>query len=175
MPLLFSPLALRDITVSNRVVIAPMHQYAAVKGFPTDWHLMNIGRFAAGGAGLVMVESTKVERRGCGTVGDLGLWHDDFIPHVARLANFIRAQGAVPAIQLGHSGRKARRGRPWEGGKALTEEAAGVDDWEAWELVAPSAECDPGDPMPRALGGDEVADARCRQLLAERGNELQLN
>ncbi|MEC7675535.1 MAG: NADH:flavin oxidoreductase/NADH oxidase [Pseudomonadota bacterium] len=155
-PLLFSPLALRDITVSNRVVIAPMHQYAAVKGFPTDWHLMNIGRFAAGGAGLVMVESTKVERRGCGTVGDLGLWHDDFIPHVARLADFIRAQGAVPAIQLGHSGRKARRGRPWEGGNALTEEAAGVDDWEAWELVAPSAECDPDDPMPRALGGDEV-------------------
>ena len=158
MPLLFSPLALRDITVSNRVVIAPMHQYAAVKGFPTDWHLMNIGRFAAGGAGLVMVESTKVERRGCGTVGDLGLWHDDFIPHVARLADFIRAQGAVPAIQLGHSGRKARRGRPWEGGKALTEEAAGIDDWEAWELVAPSAECDPGDPMPRTLGGDEVVD-----------------
>ena len=48
-PLLFSELALRDITVPNRVVIAPMHQYAAIKGFPTDWHLMNIGRFAAGG------------------------------------------------------------------------------------------------------------------------------
>ena len=56
-----------------------MHQYSAVKGFPTDWHLMNAGKFAAGGAGLVVVESTKVERRGCGTVGDLGIWDDAFV------------------------------------------------------------------------------------------------
>ena len=62
-PLLFTPFAIRDIILKNRVVVAPMHQYAAEKGFPTDWHLMNIGRFAAGGAGLVFVESTKVDRR----------------------------------------------------------------------------------------------------------------
>ena len=72
-PLLFTPIRLREITLKNRVVIAPMHQYSAVKGFATDWHLMNAGRYAAGGAGLVIMESTKVERRGCGTVGDLGM------------------------------------------------------------------------------------------------------
>ena len=77
-PLLFTPMKLRGLTLRNRIVVAPMHQYAAVKGFPTDWHLMNAGRYAAGGAGLVMMESTKVERRGCGTVGDLGLWDDAF-------------------------------------------------------------------------------------------------
>ena len=66
-PLLFTPMSIRDIKMKNRVVVAPMHQYAAENGFPTDWHLMNIGRFAAGGAGLVFVESTKVDRRGCGT------------------------------------------------------------------------------------------------------------
>ena len=48
-----------------------MHQYSGIKGYPTDWHLMSVGRYAAGGAGLVFVESTKVERRGCGTIGDL--------------------------------------------------------------------------------------------------------
>ncbi|MBV8166494.1 MAG: NADH:flavin oxidoreductase/NADH oxidase, partial [Alphaproteobacteria bacterium] len=90
MPLLFEPIQIRDTTLKNRVVVAPMHQYAADKGFATDWHLMNAGRYAAGGAGLVIMESTKVERRGCGTIGDLGLWHDDFIPHFARLARFIR-------------------------------------------------------------------------------------
>ena len=68
LPLLFTPLALRDLTLRNRVVVAPMHQYAAREGFPTDWHLVNAGRYAAGGAGLVMMESTKVERRGCGTL-----------------------------------------------------------------------------------------------------------
>src|SRR5258706_9974690 len=89
-PLLFTPFQLRDVAVKNRVVVAPMHQYSGVRGYPQDWHLMNAGRFAAGGAGLVVVESTKVERRGCGTIGDLGLWHDDFVPHFRRLADFIR-------------------------------------------------------------------------------------
>jgi len=87
-PLLFTPMTLRDIRLKNRVVIAPMHQYSAVKGYATDWHLMNAGRFAAGGAGLVIMESTKVERRGCGTVGDLGIWKDDFIPGLRRCAEF---------------------------------------------------------------------------------------
>ena len=110
--MLFSPLSLRSVTLKNRVVLAPMHQYAAREGFATDWHLVNAGRFAVGGCGLVMMESTKVERRGCGTVGDLGLWKDEFIPGLARCVQFIKAHGAVPAIQLGHSGRKARLTRP---------------------------------------------------------------
>jgi 2,4-dienoyl-CoA reductase-like NADH-dependent reductase (Old Yellow Enzyme family) len=155
-PLLFTPIGLRDITAKNRVVIAPMHQYSAVKGFATDWHLMNAGRFAAGGAGIVMMESTKVERRGCGTVGDLGLWRDEFIPGLKRCVEFIRSHGAVPAIQLGHSGRKARRFRPWEGGAPL-KPTAEVDDWDAWELVAPSAIASPEtDPPPRALSREEI-------------------
>ncbi|MGY8961593.1 MAG: oxidoreductase, partial [Alphaproteobacteria bacterium] len=141
-PLLFEPLTIKGVTLKNRVVVAPMHQYAAVKGYPTDWHLMNAGRWAAGGAGMVFIESTKVERRGCGTAGDLGLWNDDLISHHKRITDFIRAQDSVPALQLGHSGRKARRFRPWQGGAPLTPEGAkeaGVDDWDDWELVAPSA------------------------------------
>ena len=135
-----------------------MHQYAAVKGFATDWHLMNAGRYAAGGAGLVMMESTKVERRGCGTVGDLGLWDDAFVPGLTRCVELIRQNGAVPAIQLGHSGRKARRFRPWEGGKPL-ERSPEIDDWDAWELVAPSGVASPeSDPAPRALSRDEIPE-----------------
>ena len=159
-PLLFQPIKIRDVTLKNRVVVAPMHQYAAVKGYPTDWHLMNVGRFAAGGAGLVFIESTKVERRGCGTAGDTGLWDDSYIEHFKRLADFIRSQNSIPAIQLGHSGRKARRFRPWEGGYPLTEEGAikaGVDDWDDWELVAPSAiGSSETEPIPRALSFGEI-------------------
>ena len=156
-PLLFSPYEIRDVTLKNRVVIAPMHQYSGVKGFPTDWHLMSVGRYAAGGAGLVFVESTKVERRGCGTVGDLGIWDDAFIPHFKRLADFIQQQGAVSALQLGHSGRKARRFRPWEGGKPLVQSPE-VDDWDDWELVSSSGEADPSEPAPRGLDIGEVQD-----------------
>jgi 2,4-dienoyl-CoA reductase-like NADH-dependent reductase (Old Yellow Enzyme family) len=117
-PLLFTPLRVRELTLRNRVVVAPMHQYSAVKGFATDWHLMNAGRYAAGGAGLVILESTKVERRGCGTVGDLGIWDDAFVPQLARVADFVHQCGAAAGIQLGHSGRKARIQRPWEGGRS---------------------------------------------------------
>jgi 2,4-dienoyl-CoA reductase-like NADH-dependent reductase (Old Yellow Enzyme family) len=160
-------MSLRGLTLRNRVVVAPMHQYAAIGGFPTDWHLMNAGRYAAGGVGLVMMESTKVERRGCGTVGDLGLWDDAFVPHFKRIVDFIHGCGTKAGIQLGHSGRKARTSRPWEGGKPLTEAgfaelsgASGVaNDWDAWELVAPSSlPADANAPVPRALTTAEVGE-----------------
>ena len=102
----------------------------------------------------------QVERRGCGTAGDMGLWDDSYTEHFRRLADFIRSQNSVPAIQLGHSGRKARRFRPWEGGAPLTEEGAikaGVDDWDDWELVAPSAiGSSETEPIPRALSFGEI-------------------
>ncbi len=155
-PLLFSPLTIRGLTLKNRVVVAPMHQYSAAKGFATDWHLMNAGRYAAGGAGLVIVESTKVERRGCGTVGDLGLWHDAFVPQLARVVDLIHYCGAAAGIQLGHSGRKSRCQRPWEGGRPLSRDDAAIEDWDAWELVAPSAIASDGAPAPRELTVAEI-------------------
>jgi len=156
--MLFSPFSIRDVSLRNRIVVPPMHQYSAVKGFPTDWHLMNAGKFAAGGAGLVVVESTKVERRGCGTVGDLGIWDDVFVEPLRRLVKFINEQGAVAGIQLGHSGRKARANRPWEGDGPL-QRRADIDDWEAWTPVAPSAIAHSEKwPVPRALERQEVKD-----------------
>lgn len=159
-PLLFTPLRVRELTLKNRVVVAPMHQYSGVKGFPTDWHLMNAGRYAAGGAGLVILESTKIERRGCGTVSDLGIWDDAFVPQLARIVDFVHECGAAAGIQLGHSGRKARHQRPWEGGRPLERaeaKNAGIDDWDAWELVAPSAlPADEGVSAPRALTREEI-------------------
>jgi len=157
--LLFTPLAIRGIELRNRIVVPPMHQYSALKGFPTDWHLMNAGKFAAGGAGLVIVESTKVERRGCGTIGDLGLWKDEFVPGMSRIVELVKSYGAACGIQLGHSGRKARLGRPWEGGKPLTGTEPDIYDWEGWELVAPSAVAHTDrSPTPRALSHNEVRD-----------------
>jgi 2,4-dienoyl-CoA reductase-like NADH-dependent reductase (Old Yellow Enzyme family) len=157
-PMLFEPMTLRDVTLKNRIVVPPMHQYSAVRGFPTDWHLMNAGKFAAGGAGLVVVESTKVERRGCGTLGDLGIWDDKFVEPLSRLVKFIKQQSAVAGIQLGHSGRKARANRPWEGDGPLKRTEA-IDDWEAWQPVAPSAIAHSEKwGVPRALETREVKD-----------------
>jgi 2,4-dienoyl-CoA reductase-like NADH-dependent reductase (Old Yellow Enzyme family) len=157
-PSLFSPIKLRDVELKNRVVVAPMHQYSAIRGFPTDWHLMNAGKFAAGGAGLVIMESTKVDRRGCGTVGDLGLWDDRFVEPLSRIVAFIKQLNSVPGIQLGHSGRKARARRPWEGDRSL-ERTPEIDDWEEWNPVAPSAIAHSEKwAVPRALERHEVKD-----------------
>lgn len=156
-PMLFSPLRIRGVTLRNRIVVPPMHQYSGEQGFPTDWHLMNAGRFAAGGAGLVILESTKVESRGRGTLGDLGLWDDRFIAPLARIADFIRRQGSVPGIQLGHTGRRARVQRSWDGGKPLPRTPEIAHEWDAWDIVAPSAiPYDEGSPTPRALERSEI-------------------
>ena len=105
-----------------------------------------------------MVESTKVERRGCGTVGDLGIWDDAFVAPLSRLVKFIKEQGACAGIQLGHSGRKARARRPWEGDGPL-QRTPEIDDWNAWSPVAPSAIAHSEKwPVPRALERGEVKD-----------------
>src|SRR5262245_33240233 len=110
---------LRGIQLRNRVVISPMWQYVADEGRPTDWHLMHLGRFADGGAGLVFQEATAVERRGRGTLGDIGIWDDSFVEPLRRLATIMRTHGAVPGIQLGHAGRKGRSGVPAADGPGL--------------------------------------------------------
>jgi 2,4-dienoyl-CoA reductase-like NADH-dependent reductase (Old Yellow Enzyme family) len=134
MSLLFTPLTLRSITLPNRVVISPMAQYCADGGCATPFHLVHLGAFATGGAGLVFTESTKVERRGLGSFGDLCLWNETHVEALRPITRFIKEAGAVPAMQLNHSGRKARSQRPWEGFGPLQ----GSDE-ELWPVIAPSA------------------------------------
>ncbi|TQN42802.1 2,4-dienoyl-CoA reductase-like NADH-dependent reductase (Old Yellow Enzyme family) [Blastococcus colisei] len=154
--LLFSPFDIRGVRVRNRVVVSPMWQYAGRNGFPTDWHLMHLGRFADGGAGIVFQEGTTVERRGCGTRGDVGIWDDDFVAPLQRLASVISDNGSVSAIQLMHAGRKARMSTPMEGRKPL-ERSPEIPDWDEWEIVAPSAvPLREGLAAPRALALHEV-------------------
>jgi 2,4-dienoyl-CoA reductase-like NADH-dependent reductase (Old Yellow Enzyme family) len=136
--MLFSPLQIRDITLRNRIVVSPMLTYSAERGHVNDWHLAHLAQFAAGGAGLVFMESTKVDPAGCSTPRDTGLWKDDFVEPLKRITQLIKRNGAVPGIQLGHSGRKARRSVPWEGRVPMAQ-CPGVDRGEEWELVGPSA------------------------------------
>jgi 2,4-dienoyl-CoA reductase-like NADH-dependent reductase (Old Yellow Enzyme family) len=137
--LLFSPLAIRGLTLRNRIALSPMLTYSATNGYANDTHLAHLAKFAVGGAGLVMVESTKIDPRGCSTPRDLGLWKDEFVPGMRRIVELVKSYGAACGIQLGHSGRKARRSVPWEGRVPLTDECPGVDHGERWELIGPSA------------------------------------
>ncbi|HEX2656965.1 MAG TPA: NADH:flavin oxidoreductase/NADH oxidase [Polyangia bacterium] len=131
--MLFDPFRLRGLTFRNRIGVSPMCQYSSTDGFASDWHLVHLGSRAVGGAGLVMAEATAVEARGRISPEDLGLWKDEHIEALARVATFVRAHGAAAGIQLAHAGRKASVARPWDGGQPVPPPSG----WTP--IVAPSA------------------------------------
>jgi 2,4-dienoyl-CoA reductase-like NADH-dependent reductase (Old Yellow Enzyme family) len=131
---LFEPFPLRGVTLRNRIAVSPMCQYSSTDGFATDWHLVHLGARAVGGAGLVMTEAAAVEARGRISPQDLGIWQDGHVEKLAQITHFIAEQGAVPAIQLAHAGRKASTARPWEGDGVVLPALGG---WE--DVIAPSA------------------------------------
>lgn len=138
-PLLFTPIDLAGVTLRNRIVLPPLCQYSARDGFAGDWHLVHLGKFALGGTGLVFTEATSVLRDGRISHGDLGIWDDRHVPELARIARFVRSQGAAAGIQLAHAGRKGGWKRPWEGNAALDEKDAFQGEGP-YPLVGPTAE-----------------------------------
>jgi len=130
---LFRPLTLRGLTLPNRIAVSPMCQYSSQDGLPDDWHLVHLGGLAQGGAGLVLTEAAAVLPEGRISPEDLGLWNMAQAEGLARIVHFIKAQGAVPGIQLAHAGRKASAFAPWRGSGSVPTSAGG------WTPVAPSA------------------------------------
>jgi 2,4-dienoyl-CoA reductase-like NADH-dependent reductase (Old Yellow Enzyme family) len=131
---LLSPLTIRGLIFRNRIGMSPMCQYCAKDGFADDWHLVHLGSRAVGGVALVVVEATAVAADGRITPGDLGIWKDEHIEPLARIAKFVHGQGAVAGIQLAHAGRKASCDLPWRGGAGLKTPQQG-----GWTVVGPSA------------------------------------
>ena len=153
---LFSPLRLADLDLANRIVVSPMCRYSANDGVASDWHMTHLGMLANSGAGLLVVESTHVERNGRITHGCLGLYSDACEAALERVVAHCRRIGSAKlAIQLSHAGRKASSQRPWEGGKALPETE------DPWPTIAPSAiPFGPGWHTPRAMTEDDMTRVR---------------
>ncbi len=163
---LFTPFRLRKLEFRNRVFVSPMCQYSSREGLPTDWHLVHLGSRAVGGAGLVMVEATAVSPEGRISAADSGIWSDAHATAFARITQFIRENGAVPAIQLAHAGRKASTAEPWNGGGPVDVSNGG------WITLAPSAiPFDSSHPVPHEMHEDQIeavghqfVDAAARSL-----------
>lgn len=156
---LLSSFTLRGITVPNRTVVSPMQMYrATADGMCTDWHLVHLGKFATARFGTVFTEVLCVEPRGRSTYADAGIWSDAHIGPLRRVADFIRAEGSVPAAQIGHCGPKSSRQRPYDGLQPLGP--ADADRGEPpWQAVAATAKpAAPGYPVPHALTATEIAD-----------------
>ena len=150
---LFTPVRLRGLEVRNRAWVSPMCQYSSVDGLPNQWHLVHLGSFARGGAGLVFTEAAAVLPEGRISPQDAGIWNDQQQVAWARIVDFLHGQGARAGIQLAHSGRKGSTLRPWEGRGPV------ADDDGGWQPVAPSALPFPGlHEDPRELTRDDIAD-----------------
>ncbi len=105
---LSTPLALRGLTLRNRILMPPMCMYSAEPdGIATDWHLSHYHARARGGVGLILMEATAVEPRGRISINDLGLWNDAQVAPFARIARLVQGEGAALGVQLAHAGRKA--------------------------------------------------------------------
>ncbi len=152
MSALFTPLPLRELTLSNRIVVSPMCMYSAQDGSATAWHHAHLGSLALSGAGLLFVEATAVVPEGRITPGCLGLYSD---ANEAALAPIVAmAKSVAPivlGIQLAHAGRKAASLAPWIGGKLMPTDPQG------WQTVSASAvPFADTDPVPRELSVAEI-------------------
>ena len=105
---LFTPLKIRSVELKNRLVMSPMQQASSEDGFANDWHLVHLGSRAVGGAGMVMTEATAISKGGRRNINSLGIWKEEQIPPLRRITDFIKQQGAVPGIQINHSGSKSK-------------------------------------------------------------------
>jgi 2,4-dienoyl-CoA reductase-like NADH-dependent reductase (Old Yellow Enzyme family) len=164
---LFSPFKIRETTFKNRIFVSPMCQYSATDGMPNDWHLVNYGSRAVGGASLVIVEATGVCPEGRITPFCLGLWSDEQRDALKPIVDFIKRQGSIAGIQIAHAGRKASCDTPWNGSHYLTPAQGG------WQTVAPSAiAVTPQHAVPHALTLAEI-DVIFEQFMAATRRALE--
>lgn len=148
---LFSPLKLRELELKNRICVSPMCEYSARDGHPQTWHLVHLGSRAVGGAALVMAEATAVQAIGRISAGDTGIYDDAQVGSWKPIVEFLKAQGAVPGVQLAHAGRKASTAVPWAGGGPIPPSEGG------WNPVGPSAlPFDNGYTVPKELTIPEI-------------------
>ncbi len=153
-PKLFEPIALGNVELANRIVIAPMCQYSAVDGCMTDWHLIHLGQLALSGAALLTIEASAVVPEGRISYADVGLYNDETEAAMARVLESVRRYSDMPiAIQLAHAGRKASTDLPWKGGGQIAPDHA-----NGWQTQAPSPVAFGKDENPpHALTTDEIA------------------
>lgn len=134
MSALFTPLKIKDITLRNRIGVSPMCQYSSIDGVAQPWHMVHLGSRAVGGAGLIIAEATAISPEGRITPDCAGLWNETQVDALRPINDFIKSQGAVAGIQIGHAGRKGSASAPWKSGDHLSDEDGG------WPTKGPTGE-----------------------------------
>jgi len=121
MAMLFEPYTIRNLTLKNRIAMAPMCMYSCndEDGMAGDWHRVHYASRAVGQAGLIILEATAVQPQGRISPQDLGIWSDAHIEGLKSITSLIHQNGAAAGIQLAHAGRKSEVDGPIQAPSAL--------------------------------------------------------
>ena len=154
MPKLFEPIKLRELTVKNRIWIAPMCQYSCENkdGVPGSWHEVHLASRAIGGAGLILVEASAVSPEGRITPWCTGIWNDEQAKAWKKIVDLSHNHGAKMAMQLAHAGRKASNHRESSGVGSIPVSEGG------WETVSSTSQAFGDYAAPRKLSVEEISE-----------------
>ncbi len=155
MPLLFQPIHLGDINLTNKIVIAPICDTQPMMRVSWAIGMGDNGPLCFVRCGLCIVEATAVQAVGRISFADLGLWNDLQRAQMKALLRKVKTLSPMPfAIQLAHAGRKASTDRPWSGkGQIKPNEPHG------WRTVSASdVPFKPEEHAPHALSVTEMQD-----------------
>ncbi|MBT4203049.1 MAG: NADH:flavin oxidoreductase/NADH oxidase [Rhodobiaceae bacterium] len=150
---LFSPISIKSKTFRNRVIMSPMCQYSSINGHLNDWHMQHYSRFAFSGLGGAFVEATGISPEGRITHGCAGIWSDDHLDNLKKVANTFKSYNCIAGIQLAHAGRKASTERPMDGAKSIKDNV----NEPSWQTYGPSAiPVDSGSPIPLEMNDSDI-------------------
>lgn len=148
---LFSPITVNGLTIPHRLWVAPMCQYSSVDGMPAEWHLVHLGSFAIGRAGMIMTEAAAVSPEGRISPDDVGIWNDEHTAGWRRVVDFVHGMDSLIGIQLSHAGRKASTYPPTRGRGSVPAEEGG------WTTLGPSDTPYGTFTVPVAMDTDDIA------------------
>lgn len=106
MDAIFQSYQLKNFLVKNRVVFPPVvcFHYAGSDGMVTGRNIRHYQEIAVNGPGIIIVEATAVMRDGRLAPFQLGVWSDEHIEGLSRIATEIKSQGSLALLQIHHAG-----------------------------------------------------------------------
>jgi len=107
MQYLFSPFEIKGCHLKNRIVMPGLASFLIENdGSITDKTVEHYRRRAAGGPAMVIVEACAVSPEGIVSPHQARIYDDRFVEGLARIAQAMRAEGCLPAVQIHHGGRQ---------------------------------------------------------------------
>lgn len=105
---LFDSITIKGQKIKNRIVLPPMvcFGWGDLDGMVSELHIEHYAKIAEGGAGLIIVEATCIDKEGKLCDEQLGIWDDKHIEGLSKIASAIKKNGALALIQIHHAGRQ---------------------------------------------------------------------